>query len=212
MMQQFEYYAEHLTLELFVVLGNFLEEIVSPLPSFIVLVPAGAAAAVQSRSILSLIGLAVLAGCGRIVAAVILYAIAWKSEEKLLSKNRKFFGIRHRDVAKLRKKLGRTPGRDWAILFLMNGTPMFPTAPLSLACGFIKLPFGTFVSATFLGAIVNAFVYLLLGYTGIRTVEQLQHDETTTGLVMLGLVLLVGVIVFIRWRKLRARTAMQNRK
>lgn len=204
-MQRFEYYTEHMPLELFVLLGNFLEELISPLPSFVILIPAGAAAEVQGRSIFYLILLAILAGVGRITAAIILYNIARKSEEALLKRDRRFFGISHADVSKLSNKLGRTPRRDWAILFLMNGTPMFPTAPLSLACGFIKVPFRMFATATFFGAIVNGFFYISLGYAGFKGAEQLERLETAGTVATILLVLVIAILVF-RWQKKRRAT------
>lgn len=203
-MQHFEYYTEHMPLELFVLLGNFLEELVSPLPSFLVLVPAGAAAEVQGRGIFYLAFLSVLAGVGRILAAMVLYGVARKSEEALFRSDRRLFGISHADVAKLSAKLGRTPWRDWSILFLMNGTPMFPTAPLSLACGFIKVPFRLFVTSTFFGSIVNAFIYIALGYAGFKGAEQLERLETA-GTIASVLLVVVLVILFVRWRRKRKR-------
>lgn len=209
-MEHFEYYTEHMPLELFVLLGNFLEEIISPLPSFVVLIPAGAAAEVQGRGVWALVWLAVIAGFGRVLAAMILYNVARKSEEALLKSNRRFFGISHSDVTKLSSRLGRTPRRDWLILFLMNGTPMLPTAPLSLACGFLKIPFKMFVSATFLGSIVNGFIYMLLGYAGFKGTEQLERLEAA-GYIATALLVLVITILIFRWqRKRRASKAAKQ--
>lgn len=203
-MHHFEYYAERLPLELFVLLGNFLEEIISPLPSFVVLVPAGAAAEVRGAGVWYLVWLSVIAGVGRIVAAVILYVVARKSEQALLGNNRRFFGITHADVHKVSSHLGRSKLRDWAILFLMNGTPMFPTAVLSLVCGFIHVPFRLFVGATFLGSVVNAFVYIALGYAGLKGAEQLQQLEEI-GLALSILLFLIVVLIVWGWRKKHPR-------
>ena len=72
-------------------IGAFLEEIVSPIPSFVVLIPAGAAAEVQGVGLWYLVPLGLIGATGRVLASIILYAVADKAEDWLFGKGRRFF-------------------------------------------------------------------------------------------------------------------------
>lgn len=176
MMYMFERYAERLPLELFVLVGAFVEEIISPIPSFVVLLPAGAAAQVQGVGWWYLMVLALLSACGRTPASVILYLVADKGEDWVLAHGRRFFGISHQQLERYGARLGESR-RDWVGLFLLNAIPVVPTALLSLTCGFIKLRLRVFVTATFCGTALNALAYLSVGYAGVRAVAALRHLE-----------------------------------
>jgi len=172
----------------------------SPIPSFVVLIPAGAAAAVQNIPLWYLPVLGVLAAAGRILGALLLYWVADKFEDKLLGGGRKFFGFSHGDVERFGRRLKHH--HDWLALFMFNAIPVVPVALLSLTCGFIKLPLRTFITATFLGTIVNAVFYLGIGYGGLKTAATMQNlelaTEITTGLIIAAI---VGWIIYVRRKK-----------
>lgn len=163
-----------LPLELFVLAGSFVEEIVSPIPSFVVMIPAGAAAQVQGVGWWYLIPLAFLGGIGRLLASMILYVVADKAEDWLLGKGRRFFGVTHKQLENYGQRLSGTSG-DFVALFLLNAVPVIPTSLLSLSCGFIKVRFRLFAAATFFGSAVNAAIYMGVGYAGIQAVAGLQN-------------------------------------
>lgn len=180
--------------------GTFLEELFSPIPSFIVLVPAGAAAQAQGMEVWYLLVLMVFSAIGRVMGAVILYKLADTFEDRLLTRGRRFFGITHSQIEQFGQRLGRAGHRDWIVLFLMNAIPIFPVAVLSLACGFIKVNFRMFAACTFFGTMVNALLYMSLGYAGLRTAEALRNIEIATQVVV-GLLIIGGVAWVIRKRR-----------
>jgi membrane protein DedA with SNARE-associated domain len=188
-------------LELFVVVGTFIEELFSPIPSFIVLVPAGAVADARGAGAWYLLVLMVFSAVGRIGAAAILYWLADKFEDRLLNDGRRFFGISHKEVERFGQRLGRAGRRDWAVLLLMNALPFFPAGALSLGCGFVKVRYRMFLACTFFGTMFNALFYLSIGYLGFKTAEALRTVEVATQ-VTIGL-LIVGLVVWII-RKRRA--------
>jgi membrane protein DedA with SNARE-associated domain len=169
--------------------GAFLEEIVSPIPSFVVMIPAGAAAQIQGVGWWYLVPLAFIGAAGRLLASVILYFIADKAEDWLLSKGRRFFGVTHRQLEGYGQRLSGTP-RDFTVLFLLNAVPVIPTSLLSLTCGFIKVRFRLFVGATFFGSAVNAAIYMGIGYAGLQAVTGLESVQAV--LQAIGLLLLVS--------------------
>lgn len=199
----FEKYADKLPLELFVFVGSFLEEAISPIPSFVVLIPGGAAAQVQGFSWWYLPILAVVGAAGRILASMLLYLLADKGEDLLLGKGRRFFGISHEQLERYGERLSGK-SRDWWALFALNAIPVLPTSLLSLACGFIKVRFSLFVSATFVGTAVNGCFYLTVGYAGLQAASALQHLELAFQLITIAAC--IGLLIWLLYyRKQRRR-------
>lgn len=174
--------------------GTFVEEVLSPIPAFAVLVPAGAAANVQDRPLWFLGILTVCCGIGRALGACLMYWLANKFENVILGKGRSFFGATHKDVEELGKRLTGKPARDWSALFLMTAIPIFPGAFLSLACGFIKMRFDLFITATFAGTMVSGLFFLSIGYFGLQTLASIKNVELASQIV--GGILLVLLIVW----------------
>lgn len=185
-------------------LGTFVEEVISPIPSFLVLIPAGAAAQVQGVAVWYLGVLAIFSGLGRVLGAAILYWLGDKFEDVLLAKNRKLFGYSHEDVEGFGARLSGK-GRDWLLIFSINAIPVIPIALLPLACGFLKVRFKMFITATFFGTIINAIVYMGIGYAGLAAATALQSIETAGQIILVLLAAAFLAWLLWRWRKRRAR-------
>lgn len=198
-----EQYAQQLPLELFVFVGSFMEELVSPIPSFVVLIPAGAAAHVQAINWWYLWVLGLFAAAGRIIASVLLYTIADRGEDWLFGQGRRFFGVTHKQLESYGKRLSGSK-RDWLVLFLLNAIPVVPTSLLSLACGFIKIKMQTFITATFLGTAINAVIYMSIGYAGIEVAQSL-HDLELIFQIVAIILLLALLGWFFRYKKKKGR-------
>lgn len=205
----FQYCLNSLPLELFVMIGTFIEEVISPIPSFLVLVPSGAAAAARGHVYWYLLILMVCSAVGRIAGSVIIYKAADKLENVVLRHHR-FFDVSHEQIEQLGQRLGRGKMRDWAALFILNAIPIFPTGALSLACGFLKVNFKMFAFCSFFGTMINALVFMTIGYTGVRVAETL-HGIELAGKITTGVLLLVAIVWFIRYRqKVIARRSKQT--
>lgn len=180
-----------------------MEEAISPIPSFIVLIPAGATALAQGLGWWYLPVLGLISSVGRILAAVLLYLLADKGEDLLFGKGRRFFGITHKQLEDFGAKFGRER-RGWWGLFALNAIPVLPTSFLSLACGFVKIDFKTFVTASFLGSAVNAVLYLSAGYYGLAAVSQLEGLNVFLQ-VLAALVMVVVVVWLVAYQKMRSK-------
>jgi membrane protein DedA with SNARE-associated domain len=199
-----EEYAHKLPLEVFVFVGSFLEEAVSPIPSFVVMIPAGALAHVQGHNWWYLLFLSLFAAAGRVPASLILYFIADKSEDWLFGKGRRIFGVSHQQLQAYGQRFSGSR-RDWVLLFLLNAVPIIPTSLLSLSCGFIRLRLKLFIVATFFGTAVNAVVYMSVGYAGLQAASALHRMDLALQISSaLIIIALVGCIIYY-WRKKKGR-------
>lgn len=185
-------------------IGAFLEEIVSPIPSFVVLIPAGAAAEVQGVNWWYLVPLGFIGAAGRALASIILYTVADKAEDWLFGKGRRFFGVTHKRLESYGQRFSGT-SRDFIVLFLLNAIPVVPTSLLSLTCGFIKIRFRLFVCATFFGSAVNAVIYMAIGYAGIQAAASLQYLDVAFQVIAILLAVSLIGWVFYYWNKRRGR-------
>jgi membrane protein DedA with SNARE-associated domain len=192
---------------LIVVAGSFIEEIFSPLPSFAVLVPVGAAAAARHVPLWHITLMALCAGIGRLPAALIWYWLAGHFEGAIL-KGRSFWGVSHAQVIRFSKRLGTSGSRDGMILFILNALPVFPTMLLSAACGFVGVPKRMFVLATFFGSIVNGLCYLAIGYAGLQAAELISNLELAGQIV--GGVLAVGAVLLVLQRRRISRRSTKR--
>ncbi len=197
-----EQLAEEVPVELFAFLGSFIEELIAPIPSPVVMTLAGTMVNSNGSPFWYLFIVAVIAAVGKTIAAIILYVIADKSEDIILSKAGRYIGLTHRQVEHIGDRFQGTP-RDYVTLLIIRSTPIIPSAPISLICGLVALPKKLFIISTFFGTIVRDFVYLYIGFTGLGAAEEITHGiEGASSIItiILGLVG-AGIFAWILYRK-----------
>ncbi len=128
---------------------------------------AGSVAQSQGYPFAYLFVIAVIAAAGKTLGAIVLYWLADKVEDLVLSRAGKFVGITHKEVEKFGQRFSGER-KDFLTLLLIRATPVIPSAPISLICGFVKVDKKQFIVATFFGTIIRDFVYLYFGYTSLE--------------------------------------------
>lgn len=195
-------FSQKVPVEVFALIGSFLEEVVSPIPSPFVLTTAGSLADVQGYAPLLLLWLALIAAVGKTVGAVLLYVIVDKFEDFFMKKLGPKLGITHKEIEKIGQSL-KKGNRDDIALFLLRAIPIMPSAPLSVVCGFVKIPFRTYVVMTFLGSVVRGMFFLLLGYYGLSSLSSFQQGLDTAesiGKVLFFAILALAAVGFY-WKR-----------
>ncbi len=191
--------AESVPVELFIFLGAFIEELIAPIPSPIVMTLGGSIALAQNRPFIFLFVLALIGAIGKTIGAYLLYIIADKLEDVVVGKFGRFFGISHKEIERLGKHFNGGL-RDDIIIFLARAIPVVPTAPVSLLCGVIKVRMKTYLLASFLGTLPRNLFYLYLGYAGLASVETiLEKFDSVETVVTILLVLIVGGGFAVIW-------------
>lgn len=162
-------------LPIFTFLGAFIEELIAPIPSPVVMTLAGSLASAEKYTIIGLTLLALTGAIGKTIGSYIIYFISSIAEDFVLNKIGKFIGVTHKDVESISKKLNGGK-RDDVVLFLLRAIPIIPTAPVSVVCGLIKINLKTYLYSTFLGTFVRNIIYLYLGFTSLNAVENINSD------------------------------------
>ncbi|MCS7091963.1 MAG: VTT domain-containing protein [Patescibacteria group bacterium] len=192
-----EQIAHRVPLEIYVLLGSFVEEILAPIPSPLVMTLAGTIANSQDKPLVIIFWLALLGATGKTLGAYVLYFIADKMEDVLVSKFGKFVGITHKEIESIGAKLDGS-WKDNVFLFIARALPIIPSAPVSIACGIIKLNQKTYITSTFAGTYVKDLMYLYLGFAGVGNYKQLtQGFESYEDIGKI--LLFVAVLAVIVW-------------
>ncbi|MEP7162510.1 MAG: VTT domain-containing protein [Candidatus Moraniibacteriota bacterium] len=187
-------FALQVPLEVFVFVGSFIEEVVGPIPSTVVMTTAGVLAHVEDRTLLFVIWLALLGDLGKTIGAYIYYVIGDKLEDVIVGRFGRFFKLSHEEIEGMGKKLGQNHWKDGGTLFLSRLVPFFPTAPISIACGVIKMDKRIYLLATYLGNLGKDFLYLYSGYAGVKIFRHFVHDIER---IRFGLGILIGMSVIV---------------
>ncbi len=197
-----EQLAEHVPVELFAFFGSLIEELIAPIPSPVVMTLSGTMVASNGSPFLYLLVIAVIAAIGKTIGAIILFVVADKTEDVVLSRAGKYVGITHKQVEQIGARFKGAP-RDYVTLLIIRSTPIIPSAPISLICGLVGLPKKLFIICTFFGTIVRDFVYLYIGFTGASAAAEITHGiegASSVVTIILGLIG-VGIFAFIVYKK-----------
>jgi membrane protein DedA with SNARE-associated domain len=195
--QIFESFATKMPLELFVLLGSFIEEVIAPIPSPFIMTLSGSIAKAQDQAIFYLILLSFFGAIGKTLGAWVLYIIADKAEDVIVGKYGKFFGVTHKEIESIGRRFNKGL-RDDVFLFLARAIPIIPSAPVSVVCGLIKLNIRTYLLSTFLGTSVRNMLYLYVGYVGLSSYESVLGGlDSVESIVQI--VIGVGIVGIIGW-------------
>lgn len=199
-------YAERLPLEVFAVVASFVEEVIAPIPSPIVMIVTGSLAAIQEYSLLFLVLLSVLGMIGKLGGALVVYTIVDKAEDFVGDKIERFFGVTHAEIESFGARLGKG-WRDYVLLTILRALPIIPSSLISVGCGVLKVRMKLFVVSTAIGTIIRDFVYLYFGYTGAEVLGSFINKSATieSMLEIVALVVIAAGLGFLFYRRMNKK-------
>jgi membrane protein DedA with SNARE-associated domain len=201
-------WAQTVPLEVFTFVGSFVEEVLAPIPSPIIMTATGSIAAAQEKAMWYLLVLSLIGAFGKTIGAVLVYFIADKAEDILIGRFGKIIGVSHAEVEALGKKFKGT-WKDVFLLLFLRALPIMSSAVVSVCSGVIKIRMRTYLIATFLGTIIRDFFYLYVGFTGIETLHRLVDGFDSIESIIQAVIAIL-IVVFIGWiawkRKMREKT------
>lgn len=193
--QVLQLWATKVPVELFVLLGSLLEEIIAPIPSPAVMTLAGSIAFSQGYEFVFLLWLALLGSVSKTAGTWVLYYFGVIAEDVLIKKWGKFFGLDPKKIEAYGKKFHKGNRDIWALIVL-RAIPIMPTSPVSVICGIIKMPVKPYLIGTFFGNFIRGFFYLYLGFGGLgafkRLIDRFNHAES---FILAAFVLVVLAII-----------------
>jgi len=192
-----EYLSKTINLELFVIIGSFLEELVAPIPSPFVMTTAAALAQSQNYVFWQLAAVVIISSVAKTASSCVIYVAADKFEDIVIGKFGKYIGVSHQLIEQIGSFLTGT-WIDNFLLILARALPFMSTGLISVGAGVIKYNFKSFALMTFLGVIIRNGFYLWAGYFGWTQLEniwqQIKGNPIFIGLLGLALIFLVWLL------------------
>lgn len=214
----FTVFAESVPLEVYSFVGSFLEELIAPIPSPIVMSLAGTVAFMREQPVGYLFWLALFAATGKTLGSYILYRIGDTLEDVLTSRVGKYVGVTHKQVEGFGKYLDRG-WRDNVVLYLLRVIPIFSSGVISLLCGVIKIDRKTFLTTTLLGVYTRDLMYLYIGYyaagnaeAAARFIERFEDYAKTFGLGVATVIIGFGIWYLMNRKKKKTLGKEQTSK
>jgi len=186
-----EYLSTIVPLPMFVFVGAIVEELVSPIPSPLVMTLTGALAAEQHQPIIFLLLLSVIGTTAKTLASWLFYFLSDKTEDFVTGRFGKLIGVEPHQIEKLGDFVNKSR-HPWLILILLRAFPAMPSLPVSVLCGLLKINLKIYLTTTFVGFVIRNFFFLYLGYQGLTAItSQLDSLESILKFVVIGIVGLV---------------------
>ncbi len=197
-----EHIALSIPLPLFVVAGGLIEEIVAPIPSPFVSTMSGGIAASQHQGILYVLFICAIATAAKTVGAWLFYVIGDKLEDVAVPRFGKYIGVKHEDVERFGSYFHGS-WKDIGILLLLRSIPVMPSTPISLVCGILKIDIRTFFVSTYIGFYIRNLFFIMLGYTGLDTLNSFMSGINTAETVMkfACILLVTAVLGWLYWKR-----------
>lgn len=145
----------------------FIEEIVAPIPSALVMLSAGFFFLEGGWSVdlfIKLITVVILPiSLGMTLGAIVIFGLVRKFGDPFVEKFGFWLGISREAIDKFRARASRGM-RDEITIGVLRVIPAIPSVVISAACGLLHIPLKSFVLATFLGTTLRAAILALIGW------------------------------------------------
>lgn len=168
--------SQELPLELFAFGGSLLEEVISPIPGYLVMGIIGSLAFAQKLGPWNIAFLILLGAFGKTLGAALYYFIGDTLEDVFRGTLSRFFRVSPGAIENFGKRFTGAHWKDGGLIFLLRLFPLTPATPFSLVCGVLKIQFGVYFLGTFLGNFCKDIIYVLLGYYGVANIHRLAKD------------------------------------
>ena len=187
--------ASSVPLPAFAFFSSLIEEIIAPIPSPLVMALTGSIAAVQGVGWVYAAILIAIGAFGKTLGGLILYMIADKGEDIITRRFGKFLGLSSQKIELIGKRLNKG-WHDDLVLFLLYATPIMASAPVSIACGLVKISKRSFLIAMFCGTFVKNLFYFYLGFTGAEALESINQSVAEWEKFGYIMILIIIVVIF----------------
>ena len=197
LIEQLKYLSGQIPIEPFVFVGGFIEEIIAPIPSPLIMTVAGSMLHMQQKGVFVLIFISILTAIGKTLGSWLIYVISDRAEDIVMNKFGKWLGVTHKDIESMGKYFDKS-WKDDVLLVILRTFPLIPGAPIAVVCGVIKLSPKTYIRSTFLGTFLRSLLFGFVGYAGLAN-YQVFMDSVNAFETVGKIILVLSVLGFGIW-------------
>jgi len=190
--------SEQIPVGLYALVGGFIEELIAPIPSPLIMTTAGSVLRLQEQGIAALFLVSFLAAFGKTIGSWIIYVVANKSEDLIMLRFGKFLGVTQQDIKNIGKRFDNT-WKDDVLLVLLRAVPFIPGAPVAVVCGIVKLNPKRYLRSTLAGTFLRSLVFGFIGYNGLAAYQAIisRFDTIETAGAILFVVFVLALLVWL---------------
>jgi len=185
-----------------VFLAAFLEEVIAPVPSPVIIMLAGITFLSDTSGlelIYKLLFYIVLpTSLGIVIGSLVIYYLAYYLGKPFVKTWGKWLFISWDDIEKIEKKY-RKDRLDSGLIFILRSIPVVPSVAIATFAGLTRIPVRVYVIYSFLGTLIRTTILGLIGWKAgeIYLYYAKQIDKYEKWIFLL---LIIFVIVFIFYR------------
>ena len=191
--------AQNVDPALFVFIGSFVEEIVAPIPSPLIMATTAALAHSLQLPWLEILWILIVAAGSKTLSSLLVYWLAYESEHLLVGRFGKYVGL----STEMIEGVGRWVGKgywDELVLLLLRSLPIVPSIVVSAACGVFKIDLRTYLWTTFVGTFIRNGIFFSILYFGWSQAEVVWNLLDDRGeLIALAAIALAGA-AWLGWQ------------
>lgn len=191
--------AQNVNPALFVFIGSFVEEIVAPIPSPLIMATTAALAHSLQLPWLEILWILIVAAGSKTLSSLLVYWLAYESEHLLVGRFGKYVGL----STEMIEGVGRWVGKgywDELVLLLLRSLPIVPSIVVSAACGVFKIDLRTYLWTTFVGTFIRNGIFFSILYFGWSQAEVVWNLLDDRGeLIALAAIALAGA-AWLAWQ------------
>lgn len=188
-----------------VFLASFLEEMVAPIPSSVVIVTSSFLIMTDPVITLESIGklffmVALPAALGVTLGSAIIYGITYLAGRPFVCRWGRYLGLSWQDIQELDKKFDESYA-DEILLFALRVFPLTPSIVVNVFCGFIRYDLRKYLTITFFGTLIRVFILGFIGWQFGNIYLNSQQLSLLEILTIIGiLAILILGIIYLRKR------------
>ncbi len=189
--------------------GSILEQIVTPIPSSVVVLGASfflmKGVAMSAGSLQTMFfNISIPAALGVTLGSLLYYGISYKIGIPFVERAGKYLGVSIEDLEGVEKRVKESRYEN-LFLFTARCVPVIPSIAISLFCGLIRYNPRNYVLITFFGAMVQASILGIIGWQFGNFYLTLSEGLSFIDNIILVVLVLVVVIFVLKKRSEKKR-------
>ncbi len=196
-------------------LAAFIEEVIAPIPSAIVLTTSGFIFLSSSVFPYPFIPtlffyVALPAALGMTVGSLLVYSIAYLFGKPAIDRFGSYLGLSWHDIERTEVKLSRTT-MDELLLLLFRIFPFVPNTAVNALCGLLRLSLKRYLIITIIGTFIRAVLLASLGaFLGDVYAHYAVFIDSVSNYIFLGLI--ISTVSFCIIQLIRRERRLSSRK
>ncbi len=187
--------------------ASIIEEVIAPIPSPLVMMSAGAAmlgehSSISGGLVMEMSIIALVGSIGATIGSYVPYFAAYYGGKPIIEKTGKFTGLKWKFIEKIQEKLDKSKS-DEITIGALRAIPVMPSIFIAATCGVMRVNFYTYSLSFFVGGIIRALIFLIVGWQlGSAYEKGAEVFENISDIVQILVVLLfLAGFAYLYWKR-----------